>query len=65
MRQMTLTDGTVRVQAWKCTKPGYVGMTVYTQSIAIDKMADGFDVQILAIDRHPDGSRTYSPGVLV
>jgi hypothetical protein len=61
----TLPDGTVRVQAWACTRPGHVGMTVYNQATAIDQMAEGFDVQILAIDRHPDGSRSYLKGVLV
>ena len=57
--------GTVWVQAWSCAKAGHVGMTVYAQSIAIDKMAEGFDIAVVAIGRHADGSRSYLPGVLV
>lgn len=65
MRKRTLPDGTVRVQAWRCTKRGTPGTTVYDQRIALDWMGRGYDVELVAIDRHPDGSRSYHAGVRV
>lgn len=44
-----------RIQAWWCTKPGHPGMWVYTQKIAIDKLAEGYDIEIAAITRYADG----------
>lgn len=58
-------NGDIHVQAWTCAKEGHPGMIVYTQAIAIDKMAEGFNVQIVAIIRHADGSNTFQPGVIL
>lgn len=53
-----------RVQVWRCTKVGHVGMIVYAQSIAVDKFAEGFDVEIGVITRHESGDRTHEWGVV-
>lgn len=39
------------VPCWVCTKQGHVGMTVYTQKIALDKFAEGFDIRLLPQDK--------------
>lgn len=50
------------VQAWEVTGP-WSG-TVYAQSIAIEMMSEGCDVQSTTIVRHDDGSREYLPGTV-
>ena len=65
MRTQTLPNGDVRIQVWRCTKDGHPGMIVYTQAIAIDKMAEHFDIEIGVITRHADGSRSYEWGVIL
>jgi hypothetical protein len=35
------------VPRWVCSKPGHVGYTVYTQEIALNKFAEGFDIRLL------------------
>jgi hypothetical protein len=58
-------NGDVHVQAWLCGKEGHQSMMVYTQEIAIDKMADGRNVSIMVIVRHKDGTNTFQPGVIL
>lgn len=64
-----MPGGVVRVQAWRCGRNviggGRAGMIVYTLSSVLRALDAGYDVQVMAIDRHPDGSRTYHDGVLV
>jgi hypothetical protein len=38
---------------WHCTKEGHSGMLVYSQEIAIDKMGEGFDIEIGTVVRMP------------
>lgn len=38
---------------WHCTKPNTPSMIVYTQSIALDKLADGYDIEIGRVVRLP------------
>ena len=65
MRKCTMPNGDVWVQAWICGKEGHPGMMVYTQDIALDKMGEGFNVEIVAIVRHADGTSTFMPGVIL
>lgn len=43
---------------WHCTKPGHPGMLVYTQAIALDKLAEGFDIEIGSVIRMPQATGT-------
>jgi hypothetical protein len=61
---MSDDDQDIRIQVWRCTKDGQSSMIVYSQSIAIDKFAAGFDIEIGVIIRHPNGDRTYQWGVI-
>lgn len=51
-RTASVTEPTVKT-VWHCTKPGHVGMLVYTQEIALDKLAEGFDIEIGSVVRLP------------
>jgi hypothetical protein len=45
------TDGQVRpIPAWVVTGPGFNGI-VYTQAIALDKMGEGNDIQLITLYR--------------
>lgn len=46
------TDIVVKT-VWHCTKPGHPGMIVYTQKIALDKLNEGFDIEIGQVIRLP------------
>ena len=55
--------GPVYVQAWECTGAPFNGY-VYTQGIALDKLAAGCDIVSVTIVRHTDGSREYLRGTI-
>jgi hypothetical protein len=51
------------VQAWECRGPNFNGY-VYTQEIALRKLSEGCDIQIVTIIRHENGDREYHPGAI-
>lgn len=55
------TPRTQYVQAWECVGAVFSG-TVYTEAIALDKMAKGCSVTAVTIVRYPDGTREYIKG---
>ena len=36
--------------AWRCTRAGHPGQIVYCQSVALDRIGQGFDIVIGVID---------------
>jgi hypothetical protein len=65
MIENILPNGDVEVQAWECTYPGVPGCIVYTPKLALDKVSEGYDVQILKITRRPGRGPLIQPGLLV
>jgi hypothetical protein len=51
------------VQAWLCQGGAFNGY-VYSQAIALDKMALGCDVESVTIVRHGNGAREYLRGTV-
>ena len=65
MIKRNVTAGVTRVQAWECTKNDHPGMLVYTQAIALQKMSEGFNIDIVAITRREGYAPTFEYGVLI
>ncbi len=59
------TDGGVRIQAWECTRRGWPTLLVYTLPSVLRMLGAGYDVEVIAVDRHADGRRSLHRGVLV
>lgn len=56
------------VQAWEftdATNKARQGGLCYTQEIALDRLADGFSIEIVTIIRHDDGRREIERGTLL
>lgn len=51
------------VQAWECVGDAFSGI-VYAQSIALDKLAAGCDIESLTIVRHANGRREMLRGTV-
>lgn len=50
-------------QAWECKGPKFNGL-VYTQEIALNKLADGCDIVSVTIIRHADGRIEFERGTI-